>query len=86
MNNYFMTSKSKYDSLNLGHEELTPVLVIFDVLEDGSVANVAVFKQWWITPGIVRGINCLVRDMPKWNPAHTCDRTMQEGVAVIIYL
>ncbi len=86
MNNYFMTSKSKYDSLNLGNEELTPVFVVFDVLEDGSVTNVAVFRQWWITPGIVRGITCLVKDMPKWNPAHTCERTMEEGVAVIIYL
>lgn len=86
MNSYFMSAKLKYDSLKLGNSELTPVLVIFDVLEDGRCTNVQVFKQWWITPGIVRGITSLVKDMPKWNPAQTCDRTMEEGVAVIIYL
>jgi hypothetical protein len=86
MNNYFMTAKSRYDSLNTGHAELVPVLVIFDVMEDGSCRNVQVFKQWWITPGIVRGLTCLIKDMPKWIPARTCDRSMMEGVAVIIYL
>jgi hypothetical protein len=86
MNNYFMTSKDKYDSLYSRFNEPAPVLVIFDILPDGTPTNVQVFKQWWITPGIVRGINCLVKDMPKWNPARTCEGPIEEGVAVIIYL
>lgn len=86
MNSYFMTSKDKYDGMRSPFEELTPVLVIFDVKEDGTTTDVQVFKQWWITPEMVRGINCLVRDMPAWNPARTCDGTVSEGVAVIIYL
>lgn len=86
LNSYFFTAKDKYDSLRAPFEEPVPVLVLFDVLEDGTTTNVQVFKQWWITPGIVRGINCLVRDMPAWNAARTCSGTVREGVAVIIYL
>jgi hypothetical protein len=86
MNNYFESAKAKYDSLHSPFDEPSPVLVLFDVLEDGSTTNVQVFKQWWITPGIVRGLTCLVKDMPKWNPARTCEGTREEGVAVIIYL
>ncbi len=85
LNSYFLTNASKYDSLkNTGQRR--PVLVVFDVLPDGTTANVAVFKQWWITPGMVRGITCLVKDMPPWNPARTCDGTIREGIAVVIYL
>lgn len=86
MNNYFNTSKVKYDSLYQRFDEPVPVLVLFDVLPDGTPTNVQVFKQWWITPGVVRGLTCLVKDMPKWNPARTCEGTKEEGIAVIIYL
>lgn len=86
LNSYFMSAKPKYDSLDAPFDELVPVLVIFDVLDDGTTTNVQVFRQWWITPAMVKGINCLVRDMPAWNPARTCSGTKEEGVAVIIYL
>lgn len=86
MNSYFLTSKDKYDGMKTPFEEPSPVLVIFDVLEDGTTTNVQVFRQWWITPDMVRGINCMVRDMPAWNPARTCSGNVREGVAVIIYL
>lgn len=83
---YFNSEKTKYDSLDVAGQFDFPVLVFFDVLEDGSTANVEILFQYWITPGIAIDLTHLIRSMPKWYPAQTCNGPVREGQAVIIYL
>lgn len=86
IDHFFNSEKTKYDSLDVAGSFDYPVLVFFDVLEDGSTANVEILYQEWITPGIVRALTRLVRSMPKWKPATTCDGPVSEGQVVVIYL
>lgn len=83
---YFNSEKTKYDSLDVAGPFDYPVLVFFDVMEDGTTANVEILYQEWITPGIARELTKLVRSMPTWTPARTCEGPVMEGQVVVIYL
>jgi hypothetical protein len=86
MEEFFNSEKTHYDSLDVAGAFDYPVLVFFDVLEDGSTAHVEVLYQEWITPGILIDITKLVKSMPKWTPAQTCSGAVKERQAVVIYL
>lgn len=86
MMQFLMSEKAKYDSLDVAGQFDYPILVFFDILPDGTTANVAVLQQYWITPGIVIDITKLFRSMPKWKPAQTCEGPVAEEQVVVIYL
>lgn len=86
MDDFFHSEKTKYDSLDVAGEFDYPVLVFFDVTEDGTATHVEVLYQEWITPGILIDITKLVKSMPKWTPAQTCSGPVKERQAVVIYL
>lgn len=79
-------AKFQYDSLDVGGRFDYPVLVVFDVMPDGTVDNVGVFRQNWVTPGVVYDITRLFRSCPKWVPAQSCNGPVREEQSVIVYL
>ena len=83
---FLQSNKGAYDSLDVAGQFDYPVLVVFDVLPDGSTGNVGVFRQNWVTPGIVMDIARLIKSMPKWKPAQSCNGPVREEQSVVIYL